>query len=226
MNYKIKDLPIDERPREKLLKYGKENLSIEELIAIIINTGTKEKSSKDLAIEIIKNLNSYHDLNSIGVKELTKINGIKEVKAIKILASIELGRRLNSPNLKNKYKVTSAKDIYNYFRSRIMGLKQEKLYAIFLNNKNEIISYKVIFIGTQNMSVTHPREVFNEAIKESAIKIIIMHNHPTNDVTPSKADIEFTNTIKEAGDLLKIPVIDHIIISENNFFSFFDNALL
>lgn len=226
MNYKIKDLPLDERPREKLKEKGAESLSNEELIAIILRCGNKEESVKALAIRLIKNLNSFHDLNSVGYQDLIKIKGIKEAKAISLLASIELGRRLVNSELNKKKKITSAEEIHKLFRTKIMNLKQEKLFAVFLNTKNEIIKDEVIFIGTQNKSVTHPREIFNSAIKNSAVKLILIHNHPTGDVTPSKEDIVFTENIKKVGDLLQIPLIDHIIISENAFFSFFDHHML
>ena len=226
MNYKIKDLPMDERPREKLLKYGKESLSNEELIAIILKTGTKKFSVKDISIELVKSFNDLRDLNTVSVKDLTKINGIKEVKAVTLIAAVELGKRVCSYLEDDKLKIKTAEDIYNYFKPKIIGLKQEKLIAVFLNTKNEMICYKTIFIGTQNKSVTHPREIFNEAIKNSAIKIILMHNHPTNDTTPSNEDILFTENICEVGQILKIPVVDHIIIGEKGYFSFFDHHML
>lgn len=226
MNYKIKDLPLDERPREKLKYKGKESLSNEELIAIILKTGSKEKSVKEIAIELTKKLNNIRDLNNISIQDLTKIKGIKEVKAITLIAAIELGKRVTAYVDEEKLKIKSAEDVFNLFRAKIIGLKQEHLISIFLNTKNEIITYKTIFIGTQNKSVTHPREIFHYAIKYSAVKIILVHNHPTNDTTPSREDIDFTNDIKEAGSLLKIPVIDHIIVGETNFFSFYDNHLI
>lgn len=226
MNYKIKDLPLDERPREKLKYKGKEALSNEELIAIILKTGIKDKSVKEIAIELSNSLNNIADLNNISIQDLTKIKGIKEVKAITLIAAIELGKRVTSYLDEEKFKVVCAEDVFNLFKIKIVGLKQEHLIAIFLNTKNEIISYKTIFIGTQNQSLTHPREIFHFAIKNSAIKVILVHNHPTNDTTPSKEDIEFTNNIVKVGQLLKIPVIDHIIIGETNFFSFYDNHLI
>lgn len=226
MNYKIKDLPMDERPREKLKLKGKEALSNEELIAIILKTGNKEKSAKEVAIELTKTLHDIRDLNTITIQDLTKIKGIKEAKAITLIAAVELGKRATHSFLEEKLKITSAEDVFLLFQPKIIGLKQEKLFALFLNTKNEVISYKTIFIGTQNKSVTHPREIFHYAIKFSAVKIILMHNHPTDDTTPSKEDIDFTNMIKEAGELLKIPIIDHIILGETQFFSFFDHHLL
>lgn len=226
MNYKIKDLPIDERPREKLKYKGKEALSNEELIAIILKTGNKEKSAKEIAIDITKELNDIRDLNNISIHDLMKIKGIKEAKAITLIAAVELGSRVTHYFDEGKIKIKSALDVFKIFHSKLIGLKQENLMAIFLNTKNEVISSKIIFVGTQNKSITHPREVFHYAIKNSAVKIILAHNHPSNDVTPSKEDIEFTNNMKEAGELLKIPVIDHVVLGETQFFSFFDHHLM
>ena len=226
MTYKIKDLPLDERPREKLKNMGAESLSNEELIAIILRCGNKEESVKDLAIRLVKTLDTFHDFNSITYQDLIKIKGIKEAKAISLLASIELGRRLVNTKPTAKTKIKSAEEIYFMFKPQIINLKQEKLFALFLNTKNEIITYETIFIGTQNKSITHPREIFNSAIKNSAVKFILIHNHPTGDVTPSKEDILFTENIENIGKMMQIPLIDHIIISETRFFSFFDHHML
>lgn len=226
MVYKIKDLPLDERPREKLLKKGKYALSNEELIAIILKTGNKEKSVKDLSIELVKTLENIRELNTITIYDLMKIKGIKEAKAVTLIAAIELGRRLTYLIPEEKYKITQAEDVFYFFKTKIIGLKQEKLFALFLNTKNEVITYKTIFMGTQNKSITHPREIFYFAIHNSAVKIILAHNHPSNDPTPSKEDIEFTSLIKQAGEMLQIPVIDHVVLGESNFFSFFDHHLL
>ncbi len=226
MTYKIKDLPLDERPREKLKSKGAESLSNEELIAIILRCGNKEESVKDLAIRLVKTLDTFHDFNSITYQDLIKIKGIKEAKAISILASIELGRRLLNTYPISKTKITNAEEIYVMFKPKIMNVKQEKLFALFLNTKNEIITYETIFIGTQNKSITHPREIFNFAIKNSAVKLVLIHNHPTGDVTPSKEDLKFTKKIENIGKLMQIPLIDHIIISEIDFFSFFDHHML
>ena len=226
MPYKIKDLPLDERPREKLKEKGAESLSNEELIAILLRCGSKNESVKDLAIRLVKSLNHFEDLNSISYQDLIKINGIKEAKAISLLAAIELGKRLTLPNKDSKIKVTNAQILHEIFKLKILNLKQEKLFAVFLNTKNEIISYETIFIGTQNKSVVHPREIFHAAIKNSAVKIIILHNHPTGDVTPSIEDIQFTKNLIKTGELLQIPVLDHLIISEKDYFSFFDHHML
>ena len=226
MNYKIKDLPLDERPREKLKNRGAESLSNEELIAIILRCGNKNESVKDLAIRLVKHFKNFANFNSISYQDLIQIKGIKEAKAITLLAAIELGKRLANPIKEEKIKIVNAEVLYELFRLKILNVKQEKLFAVFLNTKNEIISYETIFVGTQNKRITHPREIFHEAIKNSAVKLILLHNHPTGDTTPSKEDIEFTKMIKETGELLQIPLIDHVIISEYNYFSFFDHQML
>lgn len=226
MNFKIKDLPLEERPRERLKEKGPTSLSNEELIAILLRTGNKEESVKELALCVIKSLTNFRDLNRITYRDLMKIKGIKEAKAITIVAAIELGRRLATKEELKKLKVTSAEVLYEHFRLKIIDTKQEKLFAVFLNTKNEVISYETIFIGTQNKSLTHPREIFNAAIKNSAVKIILLHNHPTGDVTPSKEDIEFTHNIKNLASMMQIPLIDHIIIGDTKYFSFFDHQML
>ncbi len=226
MSYRIKDLPMDERPREKLKQKGAFSLSNEELIAIILKTGNKSESVKDLAIRFIQSLPSFYELNTITYQDLIKIKGIKEAKALTLLASIELGKRLTNPVFPKKKKFTQAEEFYQFFRLQILNSKQEKLFCVFLNTKNQLIHYETIFVGTQNKSITHPREIFNAAIKNSAVKIVLIHNHPTNDVTPSQEDIDFTYQIKEIGLLLKIPLMDHLIIGDTNYFSFFDHEML
>lgn len=226
MNYKIKDLPLEERPREKLKEKGKESLSNEELIAILLRTGNKQESVKDMAIQVTKTVNHFQELNKISIQDLMQIKGIKEAKAITLIAAIELGRRLATPGKITRLKITNAQILYTHFRLKILSTKQEKLFCVFLNTKNEVLSYETIFIGTQNKSITHPREIFHAAIKNSAVKIILLHNHPTGDVTPSKEDISFTENIKEIGQMLKIPLLDHIIIGETEYFSFFDQQML
>lgn len=225
MSYLIKDLPESEKPREKFKKIGVKNLSTEELIAIILRTGTKELSVKDLAINITKEIKDITLYNAWNVNNLTKIKGIGEVKAITLLAAIELGRRTVSFKEDRKISITSAKIIYELFKYEIGSLTQENLIAIFLNTKKQIILSKTIFIGTINKIIVHPREIYHEAIKNCAASIILVHNHPSGDPTPSKEDINFTNEIISSGKIIGIPVIDHIIIGNNRYYSFYDNEV-
>lgn len=220
MTYLIKDLPEEEKPREKLKKYGVKNLTDEELIAIILRCGTKNMSVKDLAIKIKKEFKTLSDLSYI---ELSKIKGVGEVKAITLLAAIELGIRSTYKEDKN-IKLNRPENIYEFFKNKLIHLKQENLIAVFLDNKNKLIAYKTIFIGTINMSVSHPREIFKEAMKNSSVYIILVHNHPSGDPTPSVADLKFTNQVYKTSKIIGIPLLDHIIIGNNKYYSFYDNG--
>lgn len=222
MNYKIKDLPISERPRERLKEIGVTNLSNKELLSIILKTGTKDKNVGDLALDILKKY-SLEDFKSLTISELTKIKGVGEVKAIELLASIELGKRIFLKESKKLKKLDSPKVIWEATRYLFSGLKQECFYALYFNTKQELITKKLLFMGTINQSTIHPREIFKEAYRVSASSIICMHNHPTGKVNPSKEDILFTEKIIKTGNIQGIPVLDHIIVSDNNYFSFYEN---
>lgn len=223
MSYLIKDLPDTEKPREKFKKIGVKNLTNEELIAIILRTGTSDMSVKDLAIKISKELESINKYNNWTIENLTKIKGMGEVKAITLLSAIELGRRTIISDFNPKVKVTNAKIIYEIFRYELINAEQEHLVAIFLDTKKQIINFKTLFIGTINKIIVHPREVFAEAIKNHAVFLILLHNHPSGDPQPSKEDKSFTEEIRKSGMLLGIPLIDHIIIGHNSYYSFYDN---
>ncbi|MBE6161488.1 MAG: JAB domain-containing protein [Firmicutes bacterium] len=221
MSYLIKDLPDSEKPREKFKKYGSDYLTDEELIAIILRCGTKNMSVKDLAIKIKK---EYPNLNDLTLSKLENIVGMGEVKAITLLSAIELGKRCLNDENNISIKFNKAENIFLYFKNKIGHLSQENLIAVFLNNKIKMISYKTIFIGTVNMSITHPREIFKEAINNRAVYIILIHNHPSGDVTPSKADINFTNQVLYTGNIIGIPLLDHLIIGKSKYYSFYDNG--
>lgn len=220
--YKIKDLPAEERPREKLKLLGVNNLTDKEIISIILKTGTKDKNVNDLSLELLNKykLSDFKDLN---LRDLTKIKGIGEVKSIELLASIELGKRIFLRENKKLKKLTTAKDIWKDSKYLFTGLKQEYFYCYYFNTKQELIEKKLMFIGTINSSTTHIREVFKEAYLVSASTIVCIHNHPTGDVTPSHADIDFTNALTKTGEIQKIPVIDHIIVSDDKYYSFYEN---
>ena len=219
----IKNIPNYERPREKLKQLGKENISISELLSIIIKSGTLNKSVKDISIDLL-NKYTIEDLKDLSIEDLTKFDGIGEVKAIEIIASIELGKRIYLHSPKVLTKLSTPKEIYNETKYLFFNKKQEYFYALYFNSKQELIKVKVLFIGTINQSTIHPREVFKEAYKVSAYSIVIMHNHPTGDITPSKADDYITKTITNIGKIQGIPVLDHIIVSDNNYFSYYDNG--
>ena len=220
--YKIKDLPIEERPRERLKNVGLNNLTDKEIISIILKTGTKDKNVNDLSLELLQKY-PLIEFKNLSLNELIKIKGIGEVKAIEILTSIELGKRifLREPN--KLKKLDSSNKIFEDSKYLFNNLKQECFYCYYFNNKQELIQRKLLFKGTINSSITHTREVFKEAYLLSASSIVCLHNHPSGDVTPSKADIEFTKALMKTGEIQKIPVLDHIIVGDNNYFSFYEN---
>ena len=221
--YRMKDIPDSERPREKLKKYGPNNITNTELISIILKTGTKEKNVTDLATELLKKY-SLVDLKNTSINELMKIKGIGEVKAIELIAVIELGKRIYLRDSKKLERLEDPKSIWESSKYLFDGLKQEYFYCYYFNNKQELIERKLIFMGTINQATTHTREIFKEAYRTSASTIVCLHNHPSNDVTPSKADIIFTERLIKTGEIQGIPVVDHIIVGENSFYSFYEHS--
>jgi len=222
IHYTIKDFPLEERPREKVKQYGINNVTNKELLSIILKTGTKNINVEDLALSILRKY-KLHELKDVTITELTKIKGIGEVKAIELLAAIELGKRINYKTEEKKKKLNNPEVIFQEMRYLFIDKKQELFYCLYLNEKQELIERKLLFMGTVNKSITHPREVFKEAYRLSASSIICMHNHPSNDLRPSKSDIEFTTSLVEIGKLQGIPVVDHIIVGDSSFYSFYEH---
>lgn len=221
----IKELIEEERPIERFLRVGK-SVSNEELLAILINHGMKNKSSKDLAINILEKLEKIEDLKNITYEELIKIDGIGTKKAVTILAALELGNRvINNRKLELKEKMTDPSILYEHYKVVLENCYQEHFYCIYLDNQKRIIKEKLLFVGTINYSIVHPREIFKEAYTLSATSIICIHNHPSLDITPSKEDKILTKNLKEVGNILGIPIIDHIIIGDG-YYSFFENGEL
>lgn len=223
----IKELPFSDRPREKMLEFGVSALTNAELLAIVLRTGTKSKSALELGYEIVGVCqNDFSEITNLTIEELCLIEGIGESKACQIISVVELGKRIQSNGLKKKVKITSPKDVVKYFTVQLAELKVEKFLAVFLNTKNEIITWDVISIGSLNASIVHPREVFNRAIKRSAASILVIHNHPSGDVKPSKEDKLVTERLKEVGELIGISLIDHIIIGKSDYYSFKENDVI
>ena len=224
---KFKNLPDSDKPRERLYMYGSKNLSNEELISIILKTGTKNLSIKEVSLKLLEVVGDMVNLKDIGINTLMKIDGIGKVKAIEIKAAIELGRRVYMDSSKiDKIVLNSSDIIFNYFKDILYDKKQEFFYCIYVDVKNKYIDKKCLFIGTINSSVVHPREVFKEAYLLSASGIICVHNHPSGDVTPSKEDINLTKKLKEISLIHGLKLVDHIIIGNETYFSFFDNNMI
>ena len=221
---KVKDIVKSERPRERLLLEGVEKLNNEDLLAILIKTGTRDKNVKDLAIEVINKYNGFSNLKNMSISSLKEIKGIGEVKAIELVAALEFGKRIFlEKDAHTKKRLINAKDIWIHTKYLFFGKKQEYFYALYFNNKQELISTKKLFVGTINRSVVHPREVFKEAYLLSASSIVCMHNHPSGDINPSIEDINFTKSLFEIGKIQGIPIVDHIIVSDTSYYSFYEN---
>lgn len=220
---KVKDIPKQERPRERFLREGVANLTNQELLAILIKTGTKSLSSMDLALLLLNEIKDIRYLKNINISCLMKVKGIKEAKAIEILTAIELGKRIYFNYPKPKEKLGNAKEIYENSKYLFIGKMQEEFYCLYFNNKQELIERKLLFMGTINRSVVHPREVFKEAYLTSAASIVCIHNHPSGDTKPSREDIIFTKSLVEIGKVSGIPIVDHIIVGDNSYYSFYEN---
>jgi len=215
----LRDVHMEDRPRERLLRQGAESLSNQELLAILLRTGTKEESVLVLANRVLNVFERLHHLKHATIEEMVAIKGIGEVKAIQLLAAIELGRRLAQKQNDEKFTIRSPQDAAAYLMPDMTSLNQEHFVVLFLNIKNQVIHKQTIFIGSLNASIVHPREIFREAVKRSAASIICAHNHPSGVPTPSSEDIEVTKRIEEAGYIIGIELIDHVIIGDHQFIS-------
>ena len=219
---KIKDLPKVDRPREKLEKYGPERLSNSELLAILLRTGGKGINVVELAKKILGKF-SGSGLAKAGFKELKNTFGLGAAKACEIVACFELGRRLLQ-NKKSRIYLTP-KDVWNELKD-IRDNKKEHFVIFFLDARNQEIKREIISVGSLNANLVHPREVFEPAVRHLAAQVILAHNHPSGDPEPSEDDLEITKQLIEAGKILGIEVVDHIIVTKNNYFSFKDGNLI
>jgi len=225
--YSIKQWAKDDRPREKLLSKGAAALSNSELIAILINHGTKEKSAVELAQDVLRiGKDNLSELGKLSVKELMKIKGIGEAKAISIVAAMELGRRRQATSYREKATITSSTDVANYLQTLLKDYKHEVFAVLFLNRSNKINHFQIISEGGITGTVADPRIVLKKALEEDAVSIILCHNHPSGSLKPSKADEELTYKIKEAAKYFDIKVLDHLIVSDDGYYSFADEGIL
>lgn len=223
----FKNIPESDKPRERLYQYGSENLSDEELISIILKTGTKGISVKEVSLKLLENVGDIRRLKDIGINTLMGINGIGRVKAIEIKAAIELGRRIYIENNKlSGVILNNSLKIYEYFKELVGNKKQEYFYTVYVDTKGRYIDKKCLFVGTINNSIIHPREIFKEAYLLSANGIICIHNHPSGDPTPSKEDMMITRKIKEIAVIHGIRLVDHIIVGIDSYYSFYEDNKL
>lgn len=221
----IKNWAIDDRPREKLLFKGAEMLSNSELLAILINNGSKEKSAVELAKEVLKlSRDNLNELAKLSLKDIQQVKGIGIAKAITIAAALELGRRRHAATMLEKVTVTCSKDIALYLQTKIKDFSYEVFAVVFLNKSNKIIHFEIISRGGITGTVADPRIILKKALEENATSIVLCHNHPSGNLQPSKADEAITYKIKEAAKFLDIQLMDHIIVSEEGWYSFADEG--
>lgn len=215
----LRQLPHNQRPRERMITYGADALSHAELLAILLRTGTKNQSAVELATNVLRQCGSLRQLVDMSTEELTAIKGIGQAKALQLLAGIELGKRVARSRLGDVVTVRSPYDAAMFVMEEMKYLKKEHFVCLFLNTKNHIIGKETLSIGTLNASLVHPREVFRAAIRVSSASIICIHNHPSGDPSPSAEDIQITQRLAEAGSLLGIEILDHLIIGDGKFVS-------
>jgi DNA repair protein RadC len=226
-NYSIKQWAIDDRPREKLLSKSAAALSNSELLAILINHGTKHKSALDIAKEILLlGKNNLNELARLSIPQMMTIKGIGEAKAITISAALELGRRRHAGELLEKPALKDSRDVALYMQSMLMDQPNEFFAVIFLNQANKVNHFEIISQGGITGTVADPRLILKKALEKNAVSLILCHNHPSGSLKPSKADEELTHKIKEAAKFFDIKVLDHLIVSEEGYYSFADEGLL
>jgi len=221
----IVNWPEEERPREKLLKFGADKLSDTELLAILLRVGSNGKSAVDMARELINQFGTFRNIDSKSFAEL-KRNGLGVAKIAQIKAAIEIGKRFLNEKSLSKIKIKTSQDMVDYFIPYMRDMKKEIFKAVLLDGKNKIIKEVTITEGTLTKSIVHPREVIKEAVTESAAALVLIHNHPSGEPQPSQDDIDITKRIISACELVGIKTLDHIIIGDNDYFSFFNGGLI
>jgi len=224
----IKEWPEDERAREKMQKSGADSLSDAELLALILRVGdhASGQSAIDLGRTMLQTFGDLRKLSSATFSEICSVKGAGPAKASSVLAALALGRRINTDRLENLERFTAPSQIFNHFHYRFRDRRREYFVTLLLDGKNRILLEEQVSEGSLNQSIVHPREVFSRAVKESAAAVILVHNHPSGDPGPSREDREITRRLKEAGEILGIRVLDHIIIGDGSYFSFVEQGLL
>ena len=224
--YTVRDLPIEERPRERLQKVGVDNLSTQELLALIIEKGGRGQTVLTLAQNLLAHFGNLQNIKTANLEELKKVKGIGFATACKIQAAFKLGEKVELHSAKLGEKIEDPESVFNLLKNEIGNKKKESFYILSLTTRNNLISVDKVSTGTLSASLAHPREVFLPAIKNSASTVIIVHNHPSGDPQPSEDDLKITKRLTEAGKILGIDLVDHIIISKDSFYSFKEKDLL
>lgn len=223
----IKNWAIDDRPREKLLTKGRESLSDSELLAILINTGSGNRSAVHLAKEVLQlGANNLDELGKLSLHELMSIKGIGEAKAITIAAALEIGRRRSTSSILDKKSAGSSRQLAEYLKTNLKDYQHEVFAVVFINTANKINHFEVISTGGIAHTIVDPRIIFKKALEVKATSLILCHNHPSGSLRPSRADEELTQKLKNAGKLLDIKVVDHLIVSDEGYYSFADEGIM
>ncbi|HOJ77168.1 MAG TPA: DNA repair protein RadC [Bacillota bacterium] len=222
----LKDLPLEERPRERLLHYGAENLAAAELIAIILRTGSSNRTALAVAEELLLKFKDLRSLAKASCAQIAECKGVGQAKAIQLKAAFELGRRVLTSNPVQAPVIKKPQDVFELLKANYQDLDREHFKVVHLNTKNQVIKVETTAIGILSSSPVHPREVFKEAVKSSTASLILSHNHPSGDPTPSREDILLTNRLREAGQILGIEIIDHVIFGDNRYVSLKEQGYL
>jgi DNA repair protein RadC len=223
----LKSLAEDDRPREKFLLKGKSAVSDSELLAIIMGSGNRDESAVELARKILNSVeNNWHRLSQLSIKDLTKFKGVGEAKAISIATALEIGNRKSQQEVIERQQISSSKDVFDILQPHLSDISTEEFWAIFLNHQNKILYKTCLFRGGIASSVADIRVIFKTALEHFSTQIIVAHNHPAGSLKPSKEDINITQKIKDAGKLLDIDLLDHLILTQNNYYSFKDEGIL
>lgn len=219
MKNRLLEVPENSRPRERMLHYGEKALANHELLAILLRTGTQKNDVMSIAMQVLTTFGDLFYLKHITIEELMTIPGIGKTKAIEVKSAIELGLRIAQSTQLKTGQITSSQTVGDMLVEEMSGLQQEVVVALYLNTKNEIIKKEEVFKGSLNSAVAHPREIFKGAVRCSAARILVGHNHPSGNPDPSEADIEFTKRLAECGELMGIHLLDHIVVGESSFIS-------
>lgn len=226
MNYRLKDLPEELLPRERLYKLGPEALSNREMLAILLRTGVKGENVLDLAERLLADSGGLAGLARLSVHELSQLHGLGQAKAAGLKAALELGKRLASADPASRPVVNSPQDIAHLVMEEMRHLDREHFRVVTLNTKNHVLGISPISVGSLNSSLVHPRECFKEAIRRNSNAIILVHNHPSGDPTPSREDIEVTKRLADGGKILGIEVLDHVVIGDNRYISLKERGIV
>ena len=212
-------MPINLRPREKALRYGLKSLDDREILALFIRTGSHERSALNIADDVLNLTCGMENFAKVSLEQLMTINGIKEAKAIELLALVEMGKRIVKPKIDEVIQISEPTSLINWLNFEIGYEKQEHFLVVYMNNQNVVLNHEILFKGTVDRSIVHPRDVFRQAVSYNATRLILVHNHPGGTLKASRADLEVTDIMVEAGRLVDIEVLDHIIVTDGKFAS-------